>query len=132
MSTGRTVVLTEAGFRQAGTLVHARLDEQSNHLLLSAVHVALHAETLLRRDRDYVVRDGHIEIVDEWTGRVADNRRWPNGIQPAVEAKEGVAIRGRAASSDRSRCSISSACTGLAGMTATAETAADEFAPSSA
>ena len=48
---------------------------------------------LLHRDRDYVVRDGRIEIVDEWTGRVADNRRWPNGIQPAVEAKEGVAIR---------------------------------------
>src|SRR5262249_38391806 len=66
---GRTVVLTEAGFRHAGTLLHARLDAEANHLLLSAVHVALHAEALLRRDRDYVVRDGRVEIVDEWTGR---------------------------------------------------------------
>jgi len=55
--------------------------------------VALHAEVLLHRDRDYIVRDGHIELVDEFTGRVADNRRWPHGIQPAVEAKERVEIR---------------------------------------
>jgi preprotein translocase subunit SecA len=125
---GRTVVLTEAGFRHAGSLLNARLDDQSNHLLLSAVHVALHAETLLRRDRDYVVRDGRVEIVDEWTGRVADNRRWPHGIQPAVEAKEGVAIRleGRILGSIPLQHFVA-LYGGLAGMTATAETAAEEF-----
>ena len=56
------------------------------------MHVALHAQTLLRRDRDYVVRNGVVELVDEWTGRVAENRRWPHGIHPAVEAKEDVAV----------------------------------------
>src|SRR5262249_42570276 len=82
---GRTVVLTEAGFRPAGALRGRRLDDPSTHLLLSAVHVALHAERLLRRARDYVVREGRVEIVDKWPGGVADNRRWPHGIQPAVE-----------------------------------------------
>ena len=57
--------------------------------LLAAIHVALHAEVLLKRDRDYIVRAGRVELVDEFTGRVAENRRWPHGIQPAVEAKEG-------------------------------------------
>ena len=92
------------------------------------MHVALHAETLLRRDRDYVVRDGRVEIVDEWTGRVADNRRWPHGIQPAVEAKEGVTIQreGRILGSIPLQHFVS-LYSGLAGMTATAESAAEEF-----
>ena len=91
-----------------GLALGLALDHPSHQLLLSAVHVALHAEALLRRDRDYVVRDGTVELVDEWTGRVADNRRWPNGIQPAVEAKEGVEVRPEGRSSARSRCSTSS------------------------
>jgi len=125
---GRTVVLTEAGFRTAGTRLGVRLDDPSQHLLLSAVHVALHAETLLRRDRDYVVRDGVIELVDEWTGRVAENRRWPHGIQPAVEAKEGVEVRpeGRILGSIPMQHFIRQY-SSLAGMTATAESAAEEF-----
>ena len=100
------------------------------HLLLSAVHVALHAEALLQRDRDYVVRDGRVEIVDEWTGRVAENRRWPNGIQPAVEAKEGGRHRpreGRVLGSMPMQ-HFMRLYTRLSGMTATAESAAEEFA----
>ncbi len=90
----RTVVLTEAGFLRAGTLLGGvRLNDPAHNLLLSAVHVALHAETLLKRDRDYIVRGGRVELVDEFTGRVAENRRWPHGIQAAVEAKEGVEVR---------------------------------------
>jgi preprotein translocase subunit SecA len=125
----RTVVMTEAGFAHAGRLLGVALDHPANHLLLSAVHVALHAEALLRRDRDYVVRDGRIEIVDEWTGRVADNRRWPNGIQPAVEAKEGVPVRteGRVLGSIPMQHFVR-LYSHLAGMTATAEPAAAEFA----
>jgi preprotein translocase subunit SecA len=124
----RTVVLTEAGFQRAGARLGVRLDEPAQHLLLSAVHVALHAEVLLRRDRDYVVRQGSVELVDEWTGRVAENRRWPHGIQPAVEAKEGVEVRaeGRILGSIPMQHFVRQY-SSLAGMTATAESAAEEF-----
>ncbi len=125
---GRTVVLTEAGFKNAGAQLGIALDHPSQHLLLSAVHVALHAHALLRRDRDYVVRDGLVELVDEWTGRVAENRRWPHGIQPAVEAKERLAVRreGRILGSIPMQHFIRQY-PRLAGMTATAESAAEEF-----
>ena len=124
----RVVVLTEAGFARAGRRLGVALDAADNHLLLSAVHVALHAEVLLRKDRDYVVRNGAVELVDEWTGRVAENRRWPHGIQPAVEAKEGVAVRpeGRILGSLPMQHFIRQYAA-LAGMTATAESAAEEF-----
>jgi preprotein translocase subunit SecA len=124
----RTVVLTEAGFRTVSKRLGVALDDPTQHQLLSAVHVSLHAETLLRRDRDYVVRDGVVELVDEWTGRVADNRRWPHGIQPAVEAKEGVEVRpeGRILGSIPMQHFIGQYAS-LAGMTATAESAAEEF-----
>jgi preprotein translocase subunit SecA len=58
--------------------------------LLTAVNVALHAEALLHRDVDYIVRDDRVELVDEFRGRVAQRRRWPDGLQAAVEAKEGL------------------------------------------
>jgi preprotein translocase subunit SecA len=90
----RNVTITDAGFQQIETLLGCGpLHAPEQRLLLAAIHVALHAEVLLQRDRDYIVRDGRIELVDEFTGRVADNRRWPHGIQPAVEAKEGLEIR---------------------------------------
>src|SRR6185369_17436830 len=57
---------------------------------LSAVNVALHAHALLRRDVDYIVRNGGVELIDEMRGRVAQRRRWPDGLQAAVEAKEGL------------------------------------------
>jgi preprotein translocase subunit SecA len=90
----RNVALTDEGFRRAERFFRCRplhLPEQQT--LLAAIHVALHARALLCRDRDYIVRRGRIELVDEFTGRVADNRRWPHGIQPALEAKEGVEVR---------------------------------------
>lgn len=57
---------------------------------LSALNVALHAHALLRRDVDYIVRNGAVELIDEMRGRVAQRRRWPDGLQAAVEAKEGL------------------------------------------
>ncbi len=60
---------------------------------LAAIEAALHARVLLRRDVDYLVRDGAIELVDEFKGRVAENRRWPAGLQTALEAKEGLPLR---------------------------------------
>ena len=54
------------------------------------MNVALHAHALLHRDVDYIVRDGAVELIDEMRGRVAQRRRWPDGLQAAVEAKEGL------------------------------------------
>ena len=61
--------------------------------LLAEVNCALHARVLLRRDVDYIVSDGRIPIVDEFTGRVVPDRHWPDGLQAALEAKEGLARR---------------------------------------
>ena len=125
---GRTIALTETGFVRASNSLGVQLNDPGSQLLLSALHVALHAEALLRRDRDYVVRDGIVELVDDWTGRVAENRRWPNGIQPAVEAKEGLTVRteGRVLGSIPMQHFVREY-EKLAGMTATAESSADEF-----
>lgn len=60
--------------------------------MLSSVNLSLHAHFLLRRDDDYIIRDGKIEQVDQFTGRVADRRRWADGLQTALEAKEQLAI----------------------------------------
>jgi preprotein translocase subunit SecA len=59
------------------------------------LNCAIHAEFLLKRDVDYIVRNGTIELVDEFTGRVADKRRWPDGLQAALEAKEKLSVRSR-------------------------------------
>ena len=82
---------TDAGIRRIESLLGCgNLFAPENETLLAAVHCALHAQVLLERDVDYIVRDGRIEIVDEFTGRVMDKRHWPDGLQAAVEAKEGV------------------------------------------
>ncbi|GAA2527616.1 accessory Sec system translocase SecA2 [Pilimelia columellifera] len=57
---------------------------------LTSLNLALHARALLKRDVDYLVRDGKVELIDEFRGRVAQRRRWPDGLQAAVEAKEGL------------------------------------------
>jgi len=91
---GRNVGLTEAGaVRAERELGVANLHDAENRDLLTALNVALHAEVLLRRDVDYIVRDGRIEVVDEFTGRVVADRRWPDGLHPALEAKEGLEVR---------------------------------------
>ncbi|MEQ4306133.1 accessory Sec system translocase SecA2 [Plantactinospora sp. B6F1] len=88
---GRSVAFTDAGLAE----VEARLggvdlydDEHVEQL--SAVNVALHAHALLHRDVDYIVRNDGVELIDEMRGRVAQRRRWPDGLQAAVEAKEGL------------------------------------------
>ncbi len=87
----RNVFLTDAGLdRIERVLGCANLHAAGSERLLAAVYCALHAEALLRRDVDYIVRGGHVELVDEFTGRVMDKRHWPDGLQAAVEAKEGV------------------------------------------
>jgi preprotein translocase subunit SecA len=87
---GRSVAFTDAGLKQLEAKLGLDLyaDDQVEHL--SAVNVALHAHALLRRDVDYIVRGGTVELIDEMRGRVAQRRRWPDGLQAAVEAKEGL------------------------------------------
>jgi preprotein translocase subunit SecA len=87
---GRSVAFTDAGLRklEAELGVDLYADDQVAHL--STVNVALHAHALLRRDVDYIVRGGTVELIDEMRGRVAQRRRWPDGLQAAVEAKEGL------------------------------------------
>ncbi len=88
---GRDVELTEAGFeRIEDAMGCGRLHDAENYTILTELNCALHAQVLLRRDVDYLVRDGRIEIIDEFTGRVVPDRHWPDGLQAALEAKEGI------------------------------------------
>ncbi|MGO4537381.1 preprotein translocase subunit SecA [Paenibacillus sp. 2TAB19] len=87
----RNVYLSEAGSAIAESLLGCgNLYEDRNSHLLMSLNCALHAELLLKRDVDYIVRDGKIELIDEYTGRVADNRHLPEGLQAALYAKEGL------------------------------------------
>ncbi len=125
----RNVFLTDRGQErlEAGLCCSSLYDSQ-NQGLLEAVYCALHADALLRRDIDYIVRCSRIEIIDEFTGRVVDNRHWPDGLQAAVEAKEGLARRseGRVLGSITLQhfCGLYPR---LCGMTATARPAAAEL-----
>ncbi|MEJ3717191.1 DEAD/DEAH box helicase [Paenibacillus polymyxa] len=87
----RNVYLNEAGAAKAESLLGCgNLYESHNSHLLSSLNCALYAETLLKKDVDYIVRDGKIELIDEYTGRVAENRHLPEGLQAALAAKEGM------------------------------------------
>ena len=87
----RDVELTEAGIEHVErTLGCGTLHSAGNATLLTELNCALHARVLLRRDVDYIVRNQRIEIVDELTGRVVADRHWPDGLQAALEAKEGL------------------------------------------
>jgi preprotein translocase subunit SecA len=87
----RNVFLTEKGVDIIEeTFGCGNLYDEKNLELLVAVGNALHARALLQRDTDYIVRNNKVELVDEFTGRVADSRQWPYGLQEAIEAKEGI------------------------------------------
>lgn len=88
---GRNVFLTELGVAKVEKIMGCvNLYDPYNLERLTRINSALHAEKLLKKDRDYIVRDGRIEIIDEFTGRIADKRHWPDNLQQAVEAKEGI------------------------------------------
>jgi preprotein translocase subunit SecA len=91
----RDVELTEAGVEAIeASLGCGNLHDARNLALLTGVNCALHARVLLKRDVDYIVRDGRVDIVDEFTGRVVRDRHWPDGLQAALEAKEGLESAG--------------------------------------
>jgi preprotein translocase subunit SecA len=125
----RNVQLTDRGIDHIeAELGCGSLHDPANDLLLAEVNQALHARVLLHRDVDYIVRDGQIALVDEFTGRVVADRQWPDGLQAALEAKEGVAIQpGGQILGSITLPHVLAHYPKIAGMTATAQPAADEF-----
>ncbi len=125
----RTVVLTEEGVARVESYLKVQnLYEPRNMELLHHVNQALKAHTLFKRDVDYVVKEGEVIIVDEFTGRVMPGRRYSDGLHQALEAKEKVKI-------ERENQTLASITfqnyfrmyEKLAGMTGTADTEAAEF-----
>lgn len=126
---GRTVHLTALGLarveRRLGGVDLYTEDEADT---LAAVNVALYAHALLHRDVDYLVRDGKVELIDDSRGRVAHLQRWPDGLQAAVEAKEGIATSPAGAVLDRIVVqSLLARYRTLCGMTGTAVAVAEEL-----
>ncbi len=125
----RNVFLTAAGAHKVeAKLGCGSLYDLPNTALLTSLNCALHADVLLKRDVDYIVRGGKVELIDEFTGRVAEKRHWPDGIQGAVAAKEGLQQQ----SSGRILGTITlqhflNHYPRICGMTATAQGSADEF-----
>jgi preprotein translocase subunit SecA len=119
----------EALLAEAGLLVEgSSLYEASNITLVHHLYASLRARNLYHRDQHYVVRDGEIVIVDEFTGRMMAGRRWSDGLHQAVEAKEGVEIQ----KENQTLASITfqnyfRMYVKLSGMTGTADTEAYEF-----
>ena len=125
----RNVFLTDRGVDRVEHLFdRGGLYDPENLHLLMALQNALHAECLLDRDVDYIVRGGKVELVDDFTGRVADRRRWPDGLQAAIECKEGLEIQreGQILGSITVQHFLRSY-PRLCGMTATAQPAAEEL-----
>ena len=132
----KTVTLTETGMAKSEDMLSHRLVPDSNGLydpvnmpLLHHVNQALRAHTLFRLDVEYMIKDGQVVIVDEFTGRLMPGRRWSDGLHQAVEAKEKVKI-------ERENQTLATITfqnyfrkyKKLSGMTGTAETEAAEFA----
>jgi preprotein translocase subunit SecA len=131
----RTVTLTEAGMekletllRDAGQLKGESLYDVENVSVVHHVNQALRAHTLFHRDKDYIVRDGEVIIIDEFTGRMMQGRRYSEGLHQALEAKEHVQVQPE----NQTLASITfqnyfRMYEKLAGMTGTALTEADEL-----
>ena len=130
------VILSEAGHEHAEQILTQMGLLQENDSLYSAANIALmhhlmaalRAHSLFHKDQHYVIQDGEIVIVDEFTGRLMSGRRWSEGLHQAVEAKEGVEIKRE----NQTLASITfqnyfRLYTKLSGMTGTADTAAFEF-----
>src|SRR6476619_3837229 len=90
----KTVAVTEEGVNKVERALRIEnLYAPQNSQLVNHLNQALKAESLFQRDVDYVIQDGEVKIVDEFTGRIMEGRRWSEGLHQAVEAKEGVRIQ---------------------------------------
>ncbi|MBY8827847.1 preprotein translocase subunit SecA [Hephaestia mangrovi] len=131
----RTIVLTEDGteraermLEDAGLLQGSNLYDFENTQVVHHLNQSLRANVMFKRDIDYIVKDGKVVIIDEFTGRMMDGRRWSDGLHQAVEAKEGVNIEPE----NQTLASITfqnyfRMYPKLSGMTGTAATEAAEF-----
>ena len=125
----RNVAVLEPGIEKVERALNIdNLYDQVSSNLVHQMSAALKAKELYRRDRDYVVQNGEVRIVDEFTGRILDGRRWSEGLHQAVEAKEGVSIKAE----NQTLATITlqnyfRLYNKLAGMTGTATTEAAEF-----
>ncbi|CAM3242363.1 Protein translocase subunit SecA [Sphingomonas antarctica] len=131
----KSIILTEDGtekmermLEDAGLLEGANLYDFENTQVVHHTNQALRANVMFKRDTDYIVRDGKVVIIDEFTGRMMDGRRWSDGLHQAVEAKEGVEIEAE----NQTLASITfqnyfRMYPKLGGMTGTAATEAAEF-----
>ncbi|MCX7698653.1 MAG: preprotein translocase subunit SecA, partial [Candidatus Goldbacteria bacterium] len=125
----RTATLTETGVTKAEKLLNIpNLYDPKNIEIIHHINQALKAHTLFKRDKDYIVKNGQVIIVDEFTGRLMPGRRWSDGLHQAIEAKERVKI-------ERENQTLATITLQnyfrmykkLAGMTGTAMTEAEEF-----
>ncbi|WP_313560603.1 preprotein translocase subunit SecA [Ruminiclostridium cellobioparum] len=124
----RNVFLTDTGISILERELNCGNLYGDNLELLTFINNLLHAKTLLKRDVDYIVRDNRIEIVDEFTGRVADRRKWHVGLQMAVEALEGISYTPNSRILGRITIqNFISLYPEMAGMTATAQSSEEEF-----
>jgi preprotein translocase subunit SecA len=125
----RAITVTDEGWEKIEKLLGiGNIADPENWDLKHHVEVAIKAHSLYKRDVEYVVKEGEVIIVDEFTGRLMPGRRWSDGLHQAVEAKEGVAIR----KEDQTLATITfqnyfRMYKKLSGMTGTAETEAAEF-----
>ena len=125
----RAITVTDEGWEKIEKLLGiGNIADPENWDLKHHVEVAIKAHNLYKRDVEYVVKDGEVIIVDEFTGRLMPGRRWSDGLHQAVEAKEGVSIR----KEDQTLATITfqnyfRMYKKLSGMTGTAETEAAEF-----
>ncbi len=126
----KSVVLTDEGNSKSERLLGlGNLYDQSNIEIVHHVLQGLRAHHMYKRDVDYVVKDGEVVIVDEFTGRLMPGRRWSDGLHQAIEAKEGVKIENE----NQTLATITfqnyfRMYNKLSGMTGTADTEAEEFA----
>ena len=89
----KTATLTAAGVKKAEAYFNVEnLADAENMTLQHHINQAIKARGVMKRDVDYVVRDGEVIIVDEFTGRLMVGRRYNEGLHPAIEAKEGVTV----------------------------------------
>jgi preprotein translocase subunit SecA len=125
----RAITVTDEGFEKVEKLLGiGNIADPENWDMKHHIEVAIKAHALYKRDVEYVVKDGEVIIVDEFTGRLMPGRRWSDGLHQAVEAKEGVQIR----KEDQTLATITfqnyfRLYKKLSGMTGTAETEASEF-----
>jgi preprotein translocase subunit SecA len=125
----KAVTLTESGINKIEKILGAKnIYEEKGIKYLHHLEQALRAEALFKRDRDYVVKDGEVIIVDEFTGRLMPGRRWSGGLHQAIEAKERVQVKPESLTlASITFQNYFRMYKKLAGMTGTAATSAEEF-----